>query len=392
MKKKIARKLNIIEMMNSGKNMNITNPLLSDYQYKEKIINGAMLSKIIQESIKEKMSLLKFDKTNIIENFQNFDEKEKFSKNKINNFPTNKSHPNPLFPPKLKVILVGDRPDSKLYVENKLKMCKLIGVESQLVHFPSNTTKSEILEEIENSNKDDSVHGIIIQLPLPEDLNNYRTEILSSVDLRKDVDGLNPLNQGKILQMGLSECLLPPTAMGVLELLRLAINYSNDLEAYKLNYLENYLFDDQPVNLSGMDVTVLGRGLTAGLPLSILMQKCNGTVTLCHSKTSPDNMRNKCQESDILISAVGKSNLVSRELVKSNSIVIDVGINVNFDEEGNKIITGDVEFDNLVDKVKFITPVPGGVGKMTVIMLLKNVVKAWSSINKINLRELREII
>jgi methylenetetrahydrofolate dehydrogenase (NADP+) / methenyltetrahydrofolate cyclohydrolase len=392
MKKKIARKLNIIEMMNSGKNMNITNPLLSDYQYKEKIINGAMLSKIIQDSIKEKMSLLKFDKTNIIENFQNFDEKEKFSKNKINNFSTNKSHAIPLFPPKLKVILVGDRPDSKLYVENKLKMCKLIGVESQLVHFPSNTTKSEILEEIEKSNKDDSVHGIIIQLPLPEDLNNYRTEILSSVDLRKDVDGLNPLNQGKILQMGLSECLLPPTAMGVLELLRLAINYSNDLEAYKSNYLENYLFDDQPVNLSGMDVTVLGRGLTAGLPLSILMQKCNGTVTLCHSKTSPENMRNKCQESDILISAVGKSNLVSRELVKSNSIVIDVGINVNFDEEGNKIITGDVEFDNLVDKVKFITPVPGGVGKMTVIMLLKNVVKAWSSINKINLRELREII
>lgn len=382
MKKKIARKLNLMEMISSGKNINITttNPLLFDYQFKEKIINGVSLSNIIQESIKQKMSFIKFGKESNSENFDNFD--KNFLQNKISN--TFKE----LYMPKLKIILVGDRPDSKLYVENKLKMCKLIGIESQLMLFPSNITKYEILQEIQNSNKDDSIHGIIIQLPLPENLMSFRTEILSSVDLSKDVDGLNPLNQGKILQMGLSECLLPPTAMGVLELLRLAINYSNDLERYKSNYLQNFLFDDQPVNLSGMDVTVLGRGLTAGLPLSILMQKCDGTVTLCHSKTSPDKMKSKCQESDILISAVGKSNLVSRDLVKENSIVIDVGINVNFDDQGNKIITGDVEFDSLVDKVKFITPVPGGVGKMTVIMLLKNVVKAWSKINKINLREI----
>jgi 5,10-methylene-tetrahydrofolate dehydrogenase/methenyl tetrahydrofolate cyclohydrolase len=294
-----------------------------------------------------------------------------------------------LHPPKLKVILVGDRPDSKLYVENKLKMCKTIGVEGELILFNSKTSKEEILEEIEKSNEDDSIHGIIVQLPLPDELNSSRTEILASVDLRKDVDGLNPLNQGKILQMDLSQCLIPPTAMGVLELLRLALKYSNSLEKYKSDYLKDFLFDDQPLNLSGLDVTVLGRGLTAGLPLSILMQKCNGTVTLCHSKTQ--NLKSKCEEADILISAVGKSNLVSRHLVKDGSIVVDVGINVNFDEEGNKLISGDVEFDDVVEKVKYITPVPGGVGKMTVIMLLKNVVKAWGAINQINLKEFNSI-
>lgn len=343
MRSKIGRKLNIMEVMNNT---------LKE-KYKNKIINGALLSAEIQSTLTKKMSTYNFNSLKSIS------------------------------PPKLKVILVGDKMDSKIYVENKLKMCKTIGIEGELVHFPNNTQKSKILDEIQNSNEDKSIHGIIVQLPLPENLNLSRTEILSKVDLNKDVDGLNPLNQGKILQMNLSECLLPPTAMGVLELLRLAIDYSNDLDLYKKEYLSKNIFNDQPVNLAGLDVTVLGRGLTAGLPLSILLQKCNGTITTCHSKTK--DLPGKCKNADILISAVGKSNLVHQDLVKDDCIIIDVGINVKIDNEGNKIVTGDVEFNEIIDRVKYITPVPGGVGKMTVIMLLKNVIKAWGSLNKIEL-------
>lgn len=349
---KITRKLNILHMIKTNQT----------FDYKNKILNGTMLSQVIQSSIIEKLSLFKNELTD------------------FNNFSKNAEIP----PPKLKVILVGDRMDSKVYVENKLKLCKSIGMEGELKHFSSNANKEEILEEIDSSNKDTTVHGIIVQLPLPEKLANSRTEILSHVELSKDVDGLNPLNQGKILQMNLADCLIPPTAMGVLELLRLAIDYSNDIEDYKENYLKSHIFNDQPINLAGLDVTVIGRGLTAGLPLSILMQKCNATVTLCHSKTK--HLKSKCETSDIVISAVGKTNLIGGEDIKDQSIIVDVGINVEFDENGNKLITGDVDFTSSLNKVKYITPVPGGVGKMTVIMLLKNVIKAWSVLNKINLK------
>jgi methylenetetrahydrofolate dehydrogenase (NADP+)/methenyltetrahydrofolate cyclohydrolase len=350
MKTKILKKLKLKEM-------------LTNADYKDKILNGTLLASAIQDSIKKKLETF-------------------YQLAKDNHYQIN--------PPKLKVILIGDRMDSKVYVENKLKMCKNIGVLGELKVFPEKTGKEQILGEIQNSNEDESVHGIIVQLPLPNNLLLCRTEILSKVDLRKDVDGLNPLNQGKILQMNLSQCLLPPTAMGVLELLRLGIVYQNNLENYINKYLSWYLFDDQPVDLSGLDITVLGRGLTAGLPLSILMQKCNGTVTTCHSKTKDINR--KCETADILISAVGKKSLVRSNLVKNNSIIVDVGINVDFDEEGNKVITGDVDFIDVIDKVNYITPVPGGVGKMTVIMLIKNVVKAWESINQVDLKEIKELI
>jgi methylenetetrahydrofolate dehydrogenase (NADP+)/methenyltetrahydrofolate cyclohydrolase len=332
-----------MEMVNNNK-LNINH---------KKILNGATLSQAIVSILKEKLSRV-----------QNTPEYSK------------------IICPKLKVILIGGRQDSKIYVENKMKMCGLIGVGSEVKTFSEDSNKEEILNEIDKSNLDPHIHGIIVQLPLPSSLNQHRTEILSRVELNKDVDGLNPLNQGKILQMNISDCLIPPTAMGVLEILRLAITYENDLKRYSDDYLSLHCFDDYPVNLAGLDVTVLGRGLTAGLPLSNLMQKCDATVTLCHSKTQ--NLDEKCRRADILISAVGKHKLISRDDVKEGSIVVDVGINVAFDEQGNKTITGDVDFDSIVDKVKYITPVPGGIGKMTVIMLLKNVIKAWGVINKID--------
>lgn len=328
-------------------------------KYKEKILNGSKLSGLIETKLSEKLSKINF----LIES------------NKLN-----------IPPPKLKIILVGERLDSKLYVENKLKKCKTIGMSGEIKVFPEEVNKEELLNEIEISNLDTSIHGIIVQLPLPDKLSSSRTEILSKVDLEKDVDGLNPLNQGKILQMNIYDCLIPPTAMGVLELLRLAIDYNNDLNSYASSYLQKNIFDDKSLDLSGLDVTVLGRGLTAGLPLSILMQKCHGTVTLCHSKTV--NIKSKCETADILISAVGKSKLIDKLYVKTNSIVVDVGINVLKEEGRNNLITGDVHFEEVINAVKYITPVPGGVGKMTVIMLLKNVLKAWSKLNKIDLNKL----
>ena len=326
---------------------------------KEKVLNGTILSNLIQKKLYEKLS-----KINDLIESNNLD----------------------VSPAKLKIILVGHKLDSKLYVENKIKKCRAIGMASELKIFPETIKKEELLEEIEKSNSDKDVHGIIIQLPLPDNLVPNRTEILSKVNLDKDVDGLNPLNQGKILQMNFCECLLPPTAMGVMELLRLAIDFNNDIDRYIKDYLDENIFYDKPLDLSGMDVTVLGRGLTAGMPVSILMQKCNGTVTTCHSKTL--NIQNKCENADILISAVGKPNLVNKYYVKPDSILIDVGINVEKTDNEKKIIKGDVDFDDVVEKVKYITPVPGGVGKMTVIMLLKNVLKAWSIINKINLNKI----
>jgi 5,10-methylene-tetrahydrofolate dehydrogenase/methenyl tetrahydrofolate cyclohydrolase len=317
--------------------------------FKDKILSGIPLAKAIQQGLMYKIQGVK------------------------NKYPD-------ICNPKLKIILVGERKDSKLYIEKKIQLCKDIGIEGDLKSYPDDVDKSELLEEIVISNKDQKVHGIIVQLPLPNHLD--KTEILSSIDIDKDVDGLNPLNQGKILQMKISQCLLPPTAMSVLEMLRLALEHNNNTEEYVNSYLHENLFNDLPVNLNGKEITVLGRGLTAGLPISILLQKCNGTVTLCHSFTN--DIGSKCKTADIIVSAVGKPNLITNDMVKDDCIVIDVGISVV--ESGDQMkVCGDVEFEKVIEKARYITPVPGGVGKMTVVMLLKNVVKTWSQFNKIDI-------
>lgn len=325
------------------------------YNLNPKVLSGIPLSAAIQSILKEKIGKIQANKS--------IDK---------------------LYPPKLKVILIGSRKDSRLYVDNKLKLCDQIGVVSELSSYPDDTLVEDVLYDIDKANNDPSVHGILIQLPLPSHL--PVTQILNSVKVEKDVDGLHPLSQGKMLQMSLNQCLIPPTAMGVLELLRLAVDYDNNLTEYIDRYLVKHFFSDMQVDLSGKDVCILGRGLTAGLPLSILMQKCNATITLCHSKTK--NIEDKMKNADILISAVGKKNLVGVDNIKEESILIDVGINVTVDSEGKKKISGDMDFESMLDKTKYMTPVPGGVGKMTVVMLLKNVLKAWGTINNIDLNKM----
>lgn len=329
--------------------------------YSNKILNGTILSHTIKEDLKERLALI-------------------MSKYKI------------IHKPKLKIILIGDRKDSHIYVENKIKACKYIGVESEVKRFHSSVNKETIEDEVKYSNTDVNTHGIIVQLPLPLELEAFKTDILSSVAIEKDVDGLNPLNQGNILQMSLTKTLVPPTAVGVLELLRLAIKFENNIDNYIKNYLFNFSFSEEGVDLSGMDVCVLGRGLTAGLPISILMQKCNGTVTLCHSLSNKEKVFRKLIESDIIITAVGKKSLLTANDIKNNSIIVDVGINVENDTNNEKKkVCGDVDFTGCVKKAKYITPVPGGVGRMTVVMLIKNVIKSWLISNKIDLNEINDI-
>ncbi len=331
-------------------------------KFNNKILNGTILSQTIRADLKERVNLI-------------------ISKYKI------------LHKPKLKIILIGDRKDSRIYVENKIKTCKYIGVESELKHFGENVCLEKILSEINYSNSDPNIHGIIIQLPVPLELEAYKTDILSKVIIEKDVDGLNPLNQGKILQMNLTKTLVPPTAMGVLELVRLAIKFDNNIDNYIENYLLNFSFSEEEVDLSSLDVCVLGRGLTSGLPISILMQKCNGTVTLCHSLSDIEKVNRKLKESDIIITAVGKKNLLNKNQIKENSLIIDVGINVENDvyDKSKKKVCGDVDFMGCLEKAKFITPVPGGVGRMTVVMLIKNVIKSWIISNNIDLNEINDI-
>lgn len=329
--------------------------------YSHKILNGSILAQTIKEDLKERLALI-------------------MSKYKI----TQK--------PKLKIILIGERKDSRIYVENKIKACKYIGVDSELRKFSESVSLETIKDEVCYSNSDPNTHGIIVQLPIPAGLEAYRTEILSKVAIEKDVDGLNPLNQGRILQMNLTKTLVPPTAVGVLELLRLAIKFDNNIDNYIKDYLLNFSFSEEEVDLSGLDVCVVGRGLTAGLPISILMQKCNGTVTLCHSLTSKANIDKKLGDADIIISAVGKKNLLTAPQIKRDSIIIDVGINVEIDPVSKiKQVYGDVDFNACVEKAKFITPVPGGVGKMTVVMLIKNVIKSWVIANNVDLIEISDI-
>jgi 5,10-methylene-tetrahydrofolate dehydrogenase/methenyl tetrahydrofolate cyclohydrolase len=365
---------------------------MNENYLKNHIINGLQLSRVIQNSLKERLLHLLSVKSQVnsnklrennqknLDNYTNHDISNKIS------FPEKQ---NSIFhAPKLKVILVEERYDSKLYIRNKLKYSKSIGIETEVSYFISDVSKTEIISEIEKSNQDHSIHGIIIQLPLPKNLNSERKEIFSKIDIKKDVEGLNLYNLSDLENNPFSNYYLPPTASGVLEMIRLVTNFSNNLEAYKQNYLKYYLFDDQPLNLKGKTVTILGQGLSAGLPISKLLEKCNCIVNRCDIMTSSHLTKKKCLEADILISAVGKSNLINREYIKDDAIVIDVGINYIFDKQGNKFLTGDVDFYDVIDKVKFISPVPGGVGRMTVMMLFKNVIKAWANINKIDLKKM----
>lgn len=358
-------------------------------KFQKKILNGKELSLIILDSIK-------IESDYIINKFQ-------------------------LSPPHLKIIQIGNKSDSTLYVNNKIRCCSSIGWRSTYIKLNDDVSLYEVLSLIHLSNEDNEINGIIIQLPLPIQLEPYKLEILNTINITKDIDGLNPINMGKniekknhisrnemidipsqMMTRDLAQqvkdsinynkekydrikdknlfCIVPPTALGVMELLRLAIYFQNSLLEYKKWACESQWNQRKEIkrdfNLIGYDSTVLGRSIIAGLPISILLEKLNSTVTTCHALTKDKDT--KIKNCNILVSAVGKVNLVNNENVSKESIVIDVGINIL-----NGKVVGDCDLESIIHKVNYISPVPNGVGRMTVVMLLNNLLKVWKYQNKI---------
>lgn len=254
--------------------------------------------------------------------------------------------------PHLAAVIVGNDGASMTYVGSKVKACERVGFESTMVRLPSTTSETELLKKIKQLNEDDDIDGFIIQLPLPEQIDTQK--VLMAVDPSKDVDGFHPENFGK-MSLDMST-FIPATPFGILEL----------LERYK-------------VETKGKHTVVIGRSHIVGRPMSILMGRKgfpgNSTVTLTHSYTK--NIAQITTQADIIITALGVPNYLKAEMVKDGAVVIDVGITrVADDSEKGYRITGDVDFDNVSKKASFITPVPGGVGPMTIAMLLKNTLLA----------------
>ncbi len=246
--------------------------------------------------------------------------------------------------PKLAVIMVGDNPASKVYVKNKSKACNQVGVDFEEFLLPENTSESELFELIDKLNEDKSVNGILLQSPVPKQIDQNKA--FRRISEAKDVDGFNPYNVGNLC-IG-NDCFISCTPFGVMKI----------LEYYN-------------IDLEGKNAVVLGRSNIVGKPMVQCLLSKNATVTVCHSRTK--NLREITKNADILIAAIGKPKYVTKDFIKEGAIVIDVGINRK--EDSNKIC-GDVDFDDVIEKVSKITPVPGGVGPMTVAMLLYNLVKA----------------
>ena len=245
--------------------------------------------------------------------------------------------------PGLTVILIGDFAPSQIYVRNKEKNSKEVGINSEVVKYPKDVTEQEVLKKIELLNNDNNVSGILVQLPLPNQIN--KEKVINAIDPKKDVDGFHPTNVGN-LSSGY-KATVPCTPLGCLLLIK------------KI----------EP-SLSGKHAVIIGRSNLNGKPMAQLLLKENCTVTIVHSKTK--DLKTECLKADILVAAVGVANLVKGDWVKKDSIVIDVGIN----KVGDKIV-GDVEFDTVREKARAITPVPGGVGPMTIACLLKNTLECF---------------
>lgn len=246
----------------------------------------------------------------------------------------------------LAVVIVGDNPASKVYVNNKKKACKLVGIQSLEYGLPENTSEDELFSLIDRLNNYNYVDGILVQLPLPRHINTDM--VIERINPEKDVDGFTAINTGK-LWLGQYD-IAPCTAIGVIELL----DYYN-------------------IDIAGKHCVIVGRSNIVGKPVAALMLERNATVTVCHSKTQ--NLYDITRTADILITAVGKLKFITRDMVKDGAVVIDVGI--NRDENGK--LYGDVDFENVKDKTTAITPVPGGCGPMTVAMLVKNTLEAAKS-------------
>ena len=245
--------------------------------------------------------------------------------------------------PGLAVIIVGDDPASRVYVNNKKKACDEIGIYSEEYALPEETSEEELLALIRKLNRKKEINGILVQLPVPKQINEET--IINAIDPKKDVDAFHPVNVGKIMVGNFD--FVPCTPAGVMELI-----------------------DESGIDVAGKECVVVGRSNIVGKPQAMLLLHKNGTVTICHSKTK--NLKEKTKQADILIAAVGKPNFITGDMIKEGAVVIDVGIN----RIAEKKLVGDVDFESAEKVAGAITPVPGGVGPMTIAMLMKNTVKA----------------
>ncbi|NEO17099.1 MULTISPECIES: bifunctional methylenetetrahydrofolate dehydrogenase/methenyltetrahydrofolate cyclohydrolase FolD [unclassified Moorena] len=252
-------------------------------------------------------------------------------------------------PPGLAVLMVGDNPASAAYVRNKERACAKVGIASFGRHFPSNTSQAELEQAINALNQDQRVDGILVQLPLPDHLD--AVSLLHQIHPDKDVDGLHPVNLGRLLrgEPGLRSC----TPAGIMHLLQ-----------------------EYQINLSGQKTVVVGRSILVGKPLALMLLEANATVTIAHSRTQ--DLGELTRRADILVAAVGRPQLITSDMVKPGAVVIDVGINRVSDQQEKSRLVGDVHFDSVQETARYITPVPGGVGPMTVAMLLNNTILSYT--------------
>jgi len=254
--------------------------------------------------------------------------------------------------PGLAVLMVGENPASAIYVRNKERACERIGISSFGQQFPTNTTQQELETKIEELNQDDRVDGILVQLPLPDHLDAIQA--LYQIAPEKDVDGLHPKNLGQLVrgEKGLKSC----TPAGVMEL----------LEAYQ-------------ISIPSKKALVIGRSILVGKPLALMLLAANATVTTAHGKTPPNDLEAFSQQADLLFVAVGKPGFITKNMVKPGAVVVDIGMNRIQDEQGKNRITGDVYYPEVAEVASYISPVPGGVGPMTVTMLLQNTVNSFEN-------------
>lgn len=243
----------------------------------------------------------------------------------------------------LAVILVGEDPASAVYVRNKIKACEEVGIKSSVYYLPEQTAQKDVEELVTSLADNNKIHGILVQLPLPSHINAKK--VLELIPVGKDVDGFSAENIGKLCLN--EECSVACTPYGVMKML-----------------------ESEKIDVKGKRAVILGRSEIVGKPMSMLLLNADATVTVCHSKTR--GLKEICREADILIAAVGKAKFVTADMVKQDAVVIDVGI--NRDENGK--MRGDVDFENVKDKCSYITPVPGGVGPMTITMLMYNTYNA----------------
>ena len=257
--------------------------------------------------------------------------------------------------PGLGIILVGNREDSVSYVKMKTRVCMEIGIKSIDIKLSENIDEEKIIEEIEKLNIDSTIHGILVQLPLPKHIN--RDKVLNMIDIKKDVDGFHPYNMGNLAINRLDYCIIPCTPEGCIKLL-----------------------DSYNIEIEGKHVVVIGKSNVVGLPLSLLFMHREATVSVCHYKTQ--NIKTITKLADILVVACGQPKMINREYIKKGCIIVDIGINSIEDKtkkSGYKLV-GDVDIDDVKEICSAITPVPGGIGPMTIAMLMSHTIEAASSV------------